>query len=242
MRSIENILDEIGLLVKEYNIRGIDIVDDLFTVTPERVMEFCNGLIKRNLKISWSCMGRADCINLETLKVMKKAGCWQIGYGIESGNQSILDNIKKNLTLDTIEKAVKWTQEAGIRKLGLFILGLPGETEATMQDTLEFAKRLPLDRISFCIAQPFPGSELYRIAFARGELLDVKYMYYDNTYFYKHLPFITGGLSEETLVKYRHKFYRNFCLRPPYLFKQLLEYNETEGLLSRSIAFLRALF
>ncbi len=242
MRSIENILDEIGLLVKEYNIRGIDIVDDLFTVTPERVMEFCNGLIKRNLKISWSCMGRADCINLETLKVMKKAGCWQIGYGIESGNQSILDNIKKNLTLDTIEKAVKWTQEAGIRKSGLFILGLPGETEATMQDTLEFAKKISLDRAVFFTTQPFPGSELYRIALARGEIAkDVEYRYYHKYFFPEKLAYISSGITKDKLRKYQQRCYRDFYLRPSHILKQFLKYYEVKEAVSRTINFLKAI-
>ena len=99
MRSIKNMLDEIEILVKEYGVRGINIQDDLFTITPQRVIEFCDQLMSRKLKISWSCLARVDCITPEMLKIMKKAGCWQIGYGIESGNQKILNTINKNITL-----------------------------------------------------------------------------------------------------------------------------------------------
>ncbi|MBC8473241.1 MAG: cobalamin B12-binding domain-containing protein [Candidatus Omnitrophica bacterium] len=243
MRSIDNIMGEIEILVNQYGIRGIDIVDDLFTVSQERVEEFCSQLISRKLKVAWSCMGRVDCMTPEILKIMKKSGCWQIAYGIESGNQRVLDLIKKNITLEMAERAIRWTKEAKIRASGLFMIGLPADTKETMQETLEFAKKLPVDRLSFCITQPFPGSELYKTALARGEILkDVGYEYYGNTHFYKNIPYIPKGLDVKTLIKYRHKFYREFYLRPSYFFRQIFKYSEVKGFPARIASFLKAIF
>ena len=141
--------------------------------------------------------------------------------------------------------AVKWTKEANIRTLGFFMLGLPGDDDKSMRETLIFAKRLNLDRVTFCITQPFPGSEIYKTAVTTGELKKhVEYRYYDYnliTNFYKDVPYVPNGLSAEVLIKFRHRSYREFYLRPAYLFKQLLNYNEFKGLPERIVAFLKAI-
>jgi radical SAM superfamily enzyme YgiQ (UPF0313 family) len=235
-------LDEIEILVKEYGVRGINIQDDLFTITPQRVIEFCDQLMSRKLKISWLCLARVDCITPEMLKIMKKAGCWQIQYGIESGNQKILNTINKNITLEAVERAVKWTKEANIRTLGFFMLGLPGDDDKSMRETLIFAKRLDLDRVYFCITQPFPGSELYEIALATESIRkDIEYRYYNNTNFHRNTSYVTNGLTPEFLKKFRHRSYREFYLRPAYLLKQLLSYREFERFPERIVTFLKAI-
>ena len=243
LRSIGDILEEIESLVKDYGVRGIDIADDLFTITPQRVYDFCNGLQKRSLEVAWLCLGRVDRVDQKMLAAMKKAGCWQIGYGIESGNQMILDRIKKDITLEAVEKAVRWTREAGIRTMGFFMLGLPGDGPVSMQDTLNFARSLGLERISFCITRPFPGSELYRTALSQGQIKrSLGYQYYDNTGFYSNLPYVAEGLSAEMLEEYRHRFYRSFYLRPRYLLRQLINYHEFKSFPARLATFLKALF
>ncbi len=187
-------------------------------------------------------MARADCVSPETLKAMKKAGCWLIGYGIESGNQDILDKAKKNITLEVIERTVKSTKEAGIVTLGFFILGLPWETKISLRDTLLFAKKIPLDRAIFFITQPFPGSELYKIALPKGEIVkDAKYSFYHKYLLPKKIPYVASGLSEGILRKYHKHCYRSFYLRPSHIFKQIFKYHEIRDLMNRAINFLRAI-
>jgi radical SAM superfamily enzyme YgiQ (UPF0313 family) len=243
MRSINNILDEIEMLVKECGIREVNIVDDLFTLTPRRVEEFCQELLSRKLKISWACMGRADRVTSGILKTMKKAGCWRINYGIESGNQRVLDSIKKDVTLAEIERAVRWTNALNIRTLGFFILGLPQEDEASIRDTLRFAKSLPLDRVVFFIAQPLPGTQIYKTALSQGKInKDIEYRYYHLYCFPEKLSFITDGLTADTLKRYRKKAYRDFYLRPRYIIKQLCAYREVTELPTRIKALLKAIW
>ena len=243
MRSIGNILDEIQMLVKDYFIREVNIVDDLFTISPARVEEFCRGLLLRKLKISWACMGRADRVTPEILKTMKKAGCWRINFGIESGNQRVLDSIKKDISLAQIQKAVKWTSALNIRVLGFFILGLPQENKASISDTLKFAKSLPLDRVVFFIAQPLPGTQIYKTALAQGKInKDIEYRYYHLYCFPEKLSFITEGLTADELKHFRKKAYRDFYLRPQYIFKQLCAYREVSALPKRIKALLKAIW
>jgi len=243
MRSVGNILDEIEMLVKKYSIRGINIVDDLFTLNPDRVTEFCQQLMSRKLKVTWSCFSRVDSVSMDMLKTMKKAGCWMICYGIESGNQRILDVIKKNVTLKTIEKTIRWTDEAGILVLGVFILGVPGENEESLCNTLAFAKKLALYRVVFNILQPLPGTELYRIASSKKEFTkNVEYKHYHFYSFPGKLPYVADGLTIDILRRYRKKAYRDFYLRPSYIFRRIFKYREFKGFLRRMIFFLKAVF
>ena len=162
------------------------------------------------MQISWSCSGRVDSVNdLELLKLMKRSGCWQINYGIESGNQKILDFAKKNITLDQIEKAVRLTHQAGIFSKGYFIFGLPLETEKTMADTIRFAKRLPLTDISVFMLTPFPGSRMFEIAEEHGTTAkDFEKMNILN------VVYVPNGLSKEKLLYYQGRFMKEFYLRP----------------------------
>ncbi len=240
-RSITNIIDEIEMLVRDYGVKVINIPDDLFTLDPQRVKEFCQQLISRKLKISWSCLSRVDLVNPDMLKIMQKAGCWMIGYGIESGNQRILDSIKKNITLKTIKQALSWTRQLNIRSSGFFMLGLPGDSEATLCDTLHFSRSLPLDNAIFFITQPYPGSELYQTANREGKInKEVAYRYYHSYCFPEKLSYISEGLSAQMLKGYLKKAYRDFYLRPGYIVRQLCAYRQIIELPTRIKALLKA--
>lgn len=208
--SPEYVLEMIGYLVKRFGIKEIIFEDDQFLIKKERVVRICEGFLKARWDISWSCSGRVNSVNdLSLLTLMKRAGCWQISYGIESASQTILDFAKKAITIIQIEKAVRLTHEAGILSKGYFIFGLPYETETTMKNTTQFAKRIPLSDISVFGLTPFPGSKMYDIAekfgviekdFEKMNLLDVVY--------------VPKGLSKEKLVYYQRRFMREFYLRP----------------------------
>jgi len=159
-RSPENILTEMELLVS-LGVRSIHMYADLFTVSREQVVGLCELILERGLRLRWTCNSRVDFVDPEMLRLMKQAGCWMISWGIESGSEEVLRRTRKGIVLEQVERALRWSREAGIRNWGYFIIGLPGETEETIQETIRFSKQLPLDLVLFHIAAPYPGSPLF---------------------------------------------------------------------------------
>lgn len=199
-----------------YGVKEILIEDDTFIVSNRRVQQLCDLIIAEDLDITWSCLGRADRVSPELLRLMKKAGCWHISYGIESGDQDILKGMKKNLNLAQIKKAVQWSKEAGVYTKGFFMVGFPGESEASLSATLSLARSLPLDDISVMQLTPFPGSLLYETAEQYGEFKrDWRKMNTIDTVF---TPY---GFSKRDLEAARAKILREFYLRPGIIIHQL---------------------
>ncbi|MEI6632006.1 MAG: radical SAM protein [bacterium] len=243
MRSIKNVVDEVEMLVRDYGISEINIIDDIFPLRRERVEEFGRQLRERGLKIPWICSARVDSIDPDMLKIMKDAGCWMVVYGIESSSQKILDVTNKNITAQKIEQAVRWTREAGIAAAGTLVFGLPGEDRMTIRDTMAFVKRLCLDRLIFVIFLPLPGSEFYRRLSEGGELKNGReYRKEHDYYFPRRLPFIAEDLTIDLLKKYRKKVYRDFYLRPSYIAKRLFIHREFKGLPMRIRSLIKAIF
>lgn len=240
--SPEYILEMVDYLIKRFGIKEIIFEDDQFLLKKERAARICEGFLEAKWGISWCCSARADSVNdPELLDLMKRSGCWQISYGIESGNQKILDVAKKRITINQIENAVKLTHEAGILSKGYFIFGLPYETEKTMKNTIRFAKRLPLNDMSVFTLTPFPGSEIYNIAerhgtiekdFGKMNLLDVVY--------------IPNGLSREKLMRYQRRFMKDFYLRPRiignYLKRLLSNPSNFFNMIKAFVGFLKSVF
>ncbi len=160
LRSPENILAELKLLTG-LGVRSVNMYADLFTVSREQVMGLCELILEQRLPLEWTCNSRVDFVDPEMLRLMGQAGCRWISWGIESGSEEILRRVRKGISLEQVEQALRWSREAGIRNWGYFIIGLPGETEETIQQTIRFAKRLPLDLALFHIAAPYPGSPLF---------------------------------------------------------------------------------
>ena len=160
VRSPENILAELEFLVG-LGIRSVNMYADLFTVSREQVVGLCELILERGLRLPWTCNSRVDFVDPEMLRLMGQAGCKWISWGIESGSEEVLRRAQKGIKLEQVQRALRWSREAGIRNWGYFIIGLPGETEETIQETIRFAKRLPLDLVLFHIAAPYPGSPLF---------------------------------------------------------------------------------
>jgi radical SAM superfamily enzyme YgiQ (UPF0313 family) len=160
-RSPDNIIAEIRQIIDRYGIHNFYFIDDLFTIDTRRLNAIADRIINAALDIRWQCLGRVDRVNAEILKKMYAAGCRQIHFGIESGNQQILERINKGIKLDQVRQAVRWAQEAGIHVKGYFMLGLPGDTEGTMQQTVDLAVELNLDEAMFSLTTPFPGTRLW---------------------------------------------------------------------------------
>ena len=160
VRSPELIMQEMWRL-KELGINNIHMYSDLFTVSREQVIELCQRMIDEKINIHWTSNSRVDFVDEEMLDLMGKAGCRLISWGIESGNEQILKHARKGAYPDKAERALRWAKKAGIMNWGYFIIGLPGETEETIRQTIDFAKKLPLDIALFHVAAPYPGTPFF---------------------------------------------------------------------------------
>ncbi len=155
-------------LVSVWGIKHLLFYDDLFAASETRLNAVCNDIISNGLNVSWSCDARVNAVTEKTLALMKKAGCWEIAFGIESGSQKILDLVAKDITIKDIETGVRLTHEAGIKVKGLFMMGHPGETRETIRETVQLATRLPFDIINISKLTPYPGTALYKDAAKYG--------------------------------------------------------------------------
>lgn len=160
--SPQRVYDTMKHLSETYGIKHLQFVDDLFVAHNGRVVEFSKLLIANKIDMTWSCTARVNTVKPETLKLMKEAGCWEISFGLESGSDFLLDEMKKSQKTSTAEQAVKWTHDAGIRVKGLLMLGYPGETRQSIQETKDFVKRIPLTTMNLSKFTPYPGSPIYR--------------------------------------------------------------------------------
>jgi anaerobic magnesium-protoporphyrin IX monomethyl ester cyclase len=159
-RSATNVVEEM-IQIHALGYDRVFFTDDCFTQNPQRVSDICQILLQENIDVEWMCLSRADHLPLNLAKMMQKAGCRRIFFGIESGNQRILKIIGKRITPTQAQQAVEAAQQAGIETGGFFILGYPGETNETLIDTLKFSSRLPLDYLSYSFPYPIFGTGLY---------------------------------------------------------------------------------
>lgn len=222
VRSPQNVIDEMKLLIDTYKADRIAFIDDMFNLDKERAIEICNLIRKEGLDIKW-CLPegtRVNTVDKEFLTVAKRSGLNDIWYGIESGSQRVLNEvINKRTTLEQCERAVRLAREVGLKVGGFFVLGNPGETRDDMMKTIRFACKLNLDQVQFTIATPFPGSRLYEIIRNGGRFLITDWNRYGN---YEGVFFEYGETTEE-LVKEMYKIaYRRFFLRPRYIAKSLI--------------------
>lgn len=170
-RSSENVVDELEYISTGLpEVREIFIEDDTFTADKKRILDVCNGIRERGLDITWSCNARAN-LDYESMKAMKAAGCRLLDVGYESGNDQLLKNMKKRITTAESRQFTKDAKKAGLMILADFILGMPGETKATAEQTIRFAKEIKPNIVQFSVATPIPGTEFHDIASKNGYLL-----------------------------------------------------------------------
>ncbi|MBU0512446.1 MAG: radical SAM protein [Chloroflexi bacterium] len=160
LRSPELIMEELWEL-KALGINYINMYSDLFTVNRGQVMELCQRMIDEKINIHWTSNSRVDFVDEEMLKMMARAGNFMIAWGLESANEQILKRVHKGIDPTKSERALRWAKEAGIMNWGYFIIGLPGETEETIRQTINFAKKMPLDIALFHVAAPYPGTPFF---------------------------------------------------------------------------------
>lgn len=159
-RSAENVVEELC----EISRLGYDWVwfsDDCFTLSTKRVLKVCEGMERRHLDLNWECLSRVDTFNVDIANAMKSAGCKRVFFGIESGDDGILKEMRKQINTNDVRKAVEAAVKVGLESAGFFIVGYPGENDSTILKTLRFATELPLDYVSFSLPYPIPGTGLY---------------------------------------------------------------------------------
>jgi len=241
-QSPERIVNEIVYLKERFKVKEIAFYDDVFTLNKKRTIQFIKELKERNLDIIWTCETRVNLVTEELLKEMKKTGCYMIAYGIESGNQMILNNLRKKITIEQIKSAIEATHKVGIQSVGYFMLGSPGETPETIRQTIDFAKSLPLDFAQFSITIPYPGTDLHNIYLNSGNK-NVKWddFIYASFKLSSAPVFETELLSKEDLQEWCAKAYKEFYLRLSYIWKRLVGIRSTGDLKTNVKGFLMLL-
>ena len=229
-RRTERIIEEVEYLHSRFNIRYFGIYDAYFPFSIKQGLEFCDEFIKRGLhkKIRWITEARVDKVNLELLMRMKEAGAHLIMYGLESGNQRVLDSLRKKTTLEQARRAARDTKKAGILSFGLFMLGMPGETEETCEDTIRFAKELDCDLVKFNIAVPFPGSEFFESCKGNLNLDNVDRLEKFNSWtdWISHstdLIYVPEGMTSRKLLNLQRKAMFQFYMRPKVILRNIIK-------------------
>lgn len=222
-RSTENVLKEVRHCVEELGITNFLFRSELFTQNERWVLELCQALVESELEISWACNARVDSVTPKMLQAMKKAGCWIIAYGVESGDQETLDKIQKRAKVEESFKAIKMTREAGIRSSVYLMIGLPWDTQELIDKQAEFAVKLDPDFLEVFYPYPFPGTPIHKLAIEQGLLKDgeLPIVAYAE-------PAIPGlYLSIEQLKEMRKKILRRYYLRPKIVARTLRNVGST---------------
>jgi radical SAM superfamily enzyme YgiQ (UPF0313 family) len=190
-------------------VRHIYFVDDLFTVRKQRVVEMCQAFLDNGFTFSWNCNSHPNLLDIDTMRLMKRAGCWQIAYGIESGSQRVLDVVKREVRIPKVHETLRMTRAAGIRAKGYVMIGHPTEDLDSLAETAEFLKHVELDICQVTKFTPYPGTPSYPTIREYGTFTeDWEQMNAMN------FVFVPNGLSEEALETYFDHLYRTFYSRP----------------------------
>lgn len=243
VHSAEYVIKEIEHLMNDYDIKHMVIQDDTFTINKRRVEKICKALIRKKLKIDWYCFARVDTVSKDMLALMKKSGCYSIGYGIESADETILKNIKKNITLDQCKKALKASNELGLRTLAFFMFGNPGETRESIEKTIRFAKELKPDLAFFNSLIPYPGTEVYNTHYRTK---------FESSESWKDFVAIgvnpvveLENLSAKDIQRYAYKANMQFYLRPLHIWhlaSQLRNFSELKVYINGVYSLLKQCF
>lgn len=216
-KSAKMVADELEYLQSK-GIKEIYFDDTTFEISKKRVYELCEEIKNRHIDLDWSPQCRVDCVDRNLLKAMYAAGCYRIKFGVESGNNEILRNIKKGFTVEQIEKSFKLTSEIGIQNHATAVIGLPGETKQTIENTLQFLFKLNPEYVQFSIATPFPGTEFFNYVKKMGYLKFESWNDFQGT---NKAVISYPNLSATDIVNSMKYAYRSYYTRPAYLFKQM---------------------
>ncbi|MCB0247579.1 MAG: radical SAM protein [Anaerolineae bacterium] len=226
LRSPELIFEELKLL-STLGVHNVHMYADLFTVNREQVVDLCRLIIDSGLTVNWTCNSRVDYVDEEMLQLMGQAGCYLISWGIESANEQILKRAHKGYRKEQATLALTWAHAAGIKNWGYFIIGLPGETEETIQETIVYSKTLPLDIALFHIAAPYPGTPFfYEVVENNWFRAGTKWEEVDMD---QSTVLDYGDLSAERLEYWQKRATREWSFRPGPMFTFAKSLNTWDG-------------
>jgi anaerobic magnesium-protoporphyrin IX monomethyl ester cyclase len=235
-RSVSNVIAEVEEVVFKYKAKEIRFFDDSFTFDLNYAENICKAMKKSCLRIPWTCLTRVASVNPDILKLMKESGCWQVLFGLESGDDYVLGRLGKGNTVAQNKQAVLWAKEAGLSIRADFLVGSPWETKDSFMKTIEFAKSLPIDFAHFNKFVPYPGTDIYKDltdtnnivipagfrgndTFRKNKVIFDAGSYVNNHHDFAYIP---PGFTKADYIKTLNKAYRDFYLRPAYILRKLL--------------------
>lgn len=232
LRTPKNIVAEIEECVNHHGTQEFLFHGDTLTMNKRWVVELCQLICEKGLRIRWGCNSRVDTIDDERAEWMKRSGCWVVAFGVESGVQELLQKMKKTTTLEQAREAIRICQRHGLRTHAFYVIGLPWETRDTLKQTFKFIRELDTDFFDINIAYPLPGTEFYDIAVREG-LLQTEQLHQGS---YAHAVVRTYSLSPEELTRWRKRALLRLSLRPSYILRTL----QRAGSLPTVMNYLRA--
>jgi len=240
-RSPELVVEEIEECYLQHGIREIDIFDYEFTGIKSRVLEICRLLQDKKINIKWACRSRVDTVDQELLEEMKRAGCSRIYFGLESGDQKILNGVSKKISIAQIQKTLGVCDSLGIKTLGFFLIGAPGDTKESIKKTIRFAKRLKLDYVQFskCLAKPL--TPLWKDLFKNGES-DYWRNWIMGEETDRELPQPWTSLTNKEINTITRWAYISYYARPQYVLRQLYKLRSLSEFKRKVFAFFDMFF
>ncbi|MCK7580896.1 MAG: radical SAM protein [Chromatiales bacterium] len=193
MKSPERIVAELTAARDRHHVFDFLFWSESFTLRREWTQEVLEAIIAADLGIRFVCNSRSDHVDPDLLELLRRAGCWMIGFGLESGNQTILDIMGKNVTLEQNRQAVLWAKEAGLQITAHMVLGYPGETAETIANTIRFTRSLPLDYAQFYCAVPFPGSRMFQLCLDQELFIDEPWERFEQNFSIINTPELSAG-------------------------------------------------
>jgi len=207
MRSPKNVVDEIEYVAKTYDAKQFTFYDDAFTVDQKRAEEICDEIMARGLKLKWNCETRVDMVSKPLMQKMKKAGCTDIWFGIESGSPKIIKAMGKGISAEQTIEAFRWAREAGLMTVGFVVLGFPGETKESMWETIKLVQKIGPCDIVYHIATPYPGTPMRDEVIKNGWLRVTDFDRYDTATPIFETPELSMAEIREIREQAFHKFY-----------------------------------
>lgn len=245
-RSAENVLDEIKYLIRKYGAKNFGFVDDTLTLEKKRMEELCDLIIKSGFKISWKCNARVNGFDEQMASKLKRAGCKNVGFGVESGDPDVWQAVNKNILQKDVVSAHKAAKKAGLLVSSFFMVGNVGESPESIKKTIDFIKKIDTDYPTCAIATPYPGTKMYEMGKRKGWIKNENWDDYITTPHLKmgYKPFWSNGImeAEEILNAYYYinsrivakkliaHYGRLYFLRPEFYKKEILKRLKDKGI------------
>jgi len=228
-RSIGNLVDECEYMWDRYGFRQMAYVDPIFPISKKEALAFRDEVCKRGLQKHqvWTTETRVDLMDRETVEAMYESGCRRIMFGFETGDQETLNAIKKDFEIQQAYEAVRLCKNAGMEVIGFFIIGSPGETERSINMTIDFSCDLGIEFAKYTCFVPYPGTPIYYDFLKDGTLTEpecnnfARYTSYPTEE--NHAIYVTEALTQQDLIRLQKKAFRTFYLRPRMIYKHLVE-------------------